>query len=286
MNIGFVAIGWESCLATAVSYRDQVLALPEIAVLARTLDDIRSAKASGRIAVAFDIEGANALNGDIAMIGEYHELGVHQMLQAYNLNTAAVGGCHDDDYGLTGLGRDVVWEMNRVGMVVDLSHMGKCSSLEAIEVSGQPAIFSHSNARALCDHQRNIDDDQIRACAASGGFIGLNGTGIFLDDNDIRDEVMADHICHNTDLVGPEHVALGLDWNPPSATAPDLSELVASRPDFWPPGQRYDTPRIRFASPTQIPGACRILSARGWSDMDLEGFLGGNAMRVAARVWK
>ena len=286
MNIGFDAMGWENCLATAVSYRDQVLALPEIAVLARTLDDVASAKANGRIAVAFDIEGANALNENLAMVARYHELGVRQMLLAYNLNTAAAGGCHDDDCGLTGFGQDVVREMNRVGMVVDLSHMGRRSSLEAIEVSSQPAIFSHSNARMLWDHQRNIDDDQIRACAASGGFVGLNGIGIFLGDNDIRDEVMADHVCYVADLVGPEHVALGLDWNPPVETAPDLSELVASRPDFWPPGQRYDTPGIRFASPKQIPGVCRILSARGWSDRDIQGFLGGNAIRVAAKAWK
>lgn len=285
MNIGFDAMDWEACVATAVSYRRQVLEHPETAVLAKTVADVRYAQASGRIAVAFDIEGANALNGDLAMVGRYHELGVRQMLLAYNLNTAASGGCHDKDCGVTAFGREVVQEMNRVGMVVDLSHMGKRSSLEALEASSKPAIFSHSNARALCDHQRNIDDDQIRACAARGGFIGLNGIGIFLGDNDIRDEVMADHVCYVADLVGPEHVALGLDWNPPSPTAPDLSELVASRPDFWPHGQRYDTPGIGFANPAQVPGVCAILSQRGWSQSDLEGFLGGNAMRVAEQVW-
>lgn len=285
MNIGFDAMAWESCVATAVSYRRQVLEHSETAVLAKTLADVRYAQESGRIAVAFDIEGANALNGDASMVAKYHELGVRQMLLAYNLNTAASGGCHDKDYGLTAFGREVVQEMNRVGMVIDLSHMGKRSSLEALEASSKPAIFSHSNARALCDHQRNIDDDQIRACATRGGFVGLNGIGIFLGDNDIRDEVMADHVCYIADLVGPEHVALGLDWKPPSASAPDLTELVASRPDFWPPGQRYDTPGIGFASPAQIPGVCAILSRRGWTQPDIEGFLGGNAMRVAGQVW-
>lgn len=285
MNVGFDAMDWESCVATAESYRRQVLENAEIAVLARTVDDVRAAQASGRIAVAFDIEGANALNGDLAMIRRYHELGVRQMLLAYNLNTAASGGCHDNDCGLTAFGRKVVHEMNRVGMVVDLSHMGKRSSLEALEASSKPAIFSHSNARALFDHQRNIDDDQIRACAARGGFIGLNGIGIFLGDNDIRDEVMADHVCYIADLVGPEHVALGLDWNPPSARASDLSMLVACRPDFWPPGQRYDTPGIGFASPAQLPGVCAILVERGWSQIELEGFLGRNAIRVAEQVW-
>jgi membrane dipeptidase len=163
--------------------------------------------------------------------------------------------------------------------------MGRRSSLQAIEASNRPAIFSHSNARALRDHPRNIDDDQIRACAASGGFVGLNGIGIFLGDNDTRDDVLADHVCHIADLVGPEHVALGLDWIPPGASLPDLAALLASRPDFWPPGNGYDTPDIAFAGPGQITGLCRILSARGWTEPDLQAFLGGNALRVAARVW-
>jgi len=286
MNIGFDAMDWKSCLATATSYRKQVLALADIAVLAETVDDVLSAKASGKIAVAFDIEGANALNNDLAMLSTYHEIGVRQMLLAYNLNTAAAGGCHDDDSGLTAFGRDVVREMNRLGMVVDVSHMGKRSSLDVIEESSQPVIFSHSNAVALCDHGRNIDDDQIRACAESGGFVGLNGIGIFLGNNDVSEEVLADHVCYIADLVGPKHVALGLDWNPPSATAPDLTELVASRPEFWPPGQRYDTPGIKFASPQQIPGLCRILAERGWQPADLEAFLGGNALRLAEAVWR
>jgi membrane dipeptidase len=126
----------------------------------------------------------------------------------------------------------------------------------------------------------------MRASATSGGFIGLNGIGIFLGDNDISDDVMADHVCYIADLVGPGHVALGLDWNPPSASVPDLAELIASRPDYWPSSQRHDTSGIKFASPDQIHGLCRILLARGRSQADLEGFLGGNAMRVAEAVWE
>ena len=286
MNIGFDAMDWKVSLATAISYNEQVLALPDIAVLARTLDDVRAAKASGRIAVAFDIEGANALHEDLQLVSTYHDLGVRQMLLAYNLNTAAAGGCHDDDEGLTAFGKEVVREMNRVGMVVDASHMGKRSSLEAIEASVQPVIFSHSNAKALWDHPRNIDDEQIRACAASGGFIGLNGLGIFLGENDISDALLADHVCHIADLVGPAHVALGLDWDPPSLTATDLSSLLASCPQFWPAGCLYDTPNIKVASPSQIPGLCRILASRGWQENDIAALLGGNALRIAASVWK
>jgi membrane dipeptidase len=285
LNIGFDTMGWHDCVATARSYARQLEEMPDTAVLARTLEDVRAAQASGKIAVGFDIEGANALNGDLAMVSHYHDLGVRQMLLAYNLNTLAAGGCHDDDCGLTAFGREVVRDMKHLGMVVDLSHMGRRSSLQAIEASNRPAIFSHSNARALRDHPRNIDDDQIRACAASGGFVGLNGIGIFLGDNDTRDDVLADHVCHIADLVGPEHVALGLDWIPPGASLPDLAALLASRPDFWPPGNGYDTPDIAFAGPGQITGLCRILSARGWTEPDLQAFLGGNALRVAARVW-
>lgn len=286
INIGFDAMDWRDCLATAISYQRQIRALSDLAILVETFDDVLLAKENNKIAVAFDIEGTNALNDDLSMIGRYHDLGVRQMLLAYNLNTTAAGGCHDNDHGLTSFGRDVIHEMNRVGMIVDLSHMGKRSSLEGIAISSKPAIFSHSNVKNICDHQRNIDDDQIRACAASGGFIGLNGIGIFLGDNDIRPELMANHVCYVADLVGPEYIALGLDWNPPSKTAPDLSELVSSRPDFWPHDQRYNTPNIKFASPSVIPELCDILSSRGWSESDIRNFLGGNARRVAQAVWR
>ncbi len=285
INIGFDVLDWTESMATLSAYRRKLGAMAGAVSLIRTLDDIHAARAAGKLAVSFDIEGVNALNGDLGMISVYADLGVRQMLLAYNLGNAASGGCHDADTGLTPFGREVVAEMNRVGMILDLSHMSGRSSLEATELSARPAVFTHSNPRRLWDHERNISDEQIRACAAAGGVIGVNGMGIFLGANDISPETFADHVSAIADLTGPQHVAFGLDWKPRMAAAPDLGAILRSRPDYWPAGQQYDTPGIRIFSPAELPEVVCILRDRGWRDGDLKGFLGENIARVAAQTW-
>ena len=186
-----------------------------------TVDDIAAARAAGQLAVGFDIEGANAIDDQLSLLGLYRDLGVRWMLLAYNRNNRAGGGCQDDDPGLTDFGRQMLHEMARVGIVACCSHTGYRTAREAIDESPTPVIFSHSNARALADHPRNIPDDLIRACAARGGVVGVNGIGIFLGNNDSSVGNVARHVLHMLDLVGPEHVGLGLDY------IFDSSELAA-----------------------------------------------------------
>ncbi len=285
LNIGFDVMPWDNAISTLSAYR-RVLSETEGVRIAQTIADIDLARATGQLAVSFDIEGVNALNGDIGMVSVYRDLGVRQMLLAYNLNNAGSGGCHDRDKGLTTFGRAVVAEMNRVGMIVDCSHMGARSSLEAMDCSDKPVVFSHSNPGALWPHQRNITDDQIRACAATGGVVGINGMGIFLGDNDVSAATFARHVTHVADLVGPAHVGFGLDWKPKTDNAPDLGAILASRPDFWPKGQGYDTDGIRLFHPEGLGDVLILLRQSGWSDGDLRGFLGGNFLRVATQAWR
>src|SRR3546814_14221284 len=110
------------------------------------------------------------------------------MLLAYNRNHRRGGGCQDEDIGLTAQGRRVLDEMKRVGMVLCCTHTGERTVREATEYMEQPVIFSHSNPRVIHDHPRNITDEQIRACAATGGVINISGIGIFLGNNDNRSE--------------------------------------------------------------------------------------------------
>jgi len=285
LNIGFDVMVWADALATLSAYRRVLAGMSDRITIIKTVADIKTARASGRLAVSFDIEGVNALNGDVGMVSVYRDLGVRQMLLAYNLNNAGSGGCHDHDTGLTALGQDVVREMNRTGMMLDCSHMGHRSSLEAITLSSRPPVFTHSNPSALCEHQRNISDDQIRACAAAGGVIGINGMGIFLGENDVSAAVFARHVNYVADLVGPGHVGFGLDWKPPQKSAPDLGAILISRPDFWPAGQRYDTKGIRLFAPSALVDVVVLLLKSGWSEVDLRAFLGGNFLRVASECW-
>jgi len=276
-------VAWRQTLSTLAAYRRWILLHDDRFVLAGSVEDILRAKQQARLAVSFDIEGMNALNGDLNMVGVYHALGVRQMLFAYNLNNQAAGGCHDTDIGLTDFGRAIVGEMNRLGMIVDCSHASYRTTMDIMAQSTIPVVFSHSNPIAICDHERNIRDEQIKACADTGGVIGINGMGIFLGDNDVSNDTLLRHIRYVAELVGIEHVGLGFDFSPD--TGLDIGTILSSRPDFWPDGQRYDTPGIKHAGPSQLPGLVACLNEQGFSDSQIRGVLGENFRRVAATAW-
>lgn len=284
INVGYDVMDWRDTVKSLAAFRRWILASPDH-VLAESAADVRAAKQAGRLAVTFDLEGMNALDGQLDMVALYHALGVRQMLFAYNRDNLAGGGCHDGDAGLTAFGRQVIAEMNRVGMVVDLSHCAYRTTMEAMELSQDPVIFSHSNARALRDHERNIRDEQARACAATGGVVGVNGIGIFLGDNDIATATLANHVEHYLDLIGPDHVGIGLDYPAPEAGGEDLASIVAGKEAYWPKRQ-YDYARVDCAHPRQIYELAEELLRRGQAEATVAAVLGGNFLRVAERVWK
>ena len=283
INVGFDVMSRDATLATLAAYRRWLMARPDQFLLAGTLSDIYNARDKGRLAISFDIEGMNALGGDINMVEIYHTLGVRQMLFAYNLNNSAAGGCHDIDIPLTKFGVEILAEMNRVGIIVDASHVSYLSSMELIERSSSPVVFSHSNPWSIWRHQRNIKDEQIKACAARGGVIGLNGLAIFIGDNDSSSESLLRHLFKLIDLAGTAHVGLGFDYTPDITV--DLGAILRARPDYWPAGQQYDTLNIGHSGPSRIPDLVHGLQARGISESEIRGILGENFARVARESW-
>jgi membrane dipeptidase len=279
LNIGMDMDSFENIMQVLARFRSYIASHPDEFVLALTVNDIRKAKESGRLAIAFDLEGSDPLLGNLNMISVYYDLGVRQMLLAYNKDNRASGGCMEGNVGLTDFGRDVIREMNHVGMVVDVTHMGYRATMEAFDVSTAPVIFSHSNPNGLREHARNISDEQIKACSKTSGVVGINGIGDFLGGT--SSELIVQNIEYVMNLVGPEHVGIGLDY---VVDKQELIEYIEGHPDVFPPDKIKDY--LSFVKPEQFPEFTELLYQKGFSEQIISGVLGGNFLRVAEQVWK
>ncbi len=249
-----------------------------------SVDDLRRAKAEGKLALMFNLQETDILEGRLEMIQVYYDRGVRHMLLAYNRKNKVGDGCAErTDAGLSRFGVHVVEEMNRVGMIVDGSHTGYRTSMEAMEISTAPVIFSHCSAHALYDHYRNIRDDQIKACAASGGVIGMNGMGEFTEDDQASSEALFQQVDYIAQLVGPRHLAIGLDY----VEALDAFwGWVRVDDEAWPWNNGKPHRGGRFATPEQTAEVVELMLRAGYKDDDVRGFLGENLIRVAERVWR
>jgi membrane dipeptidase len=226
------------------------------------------------------------LDGDLDMLRLFRDLGVRQIHFAYNRDNKVAGGVHGADIGLTAWGRQVVEEVNRVGMIMDCSHTGHRSSLDIMAASAKPVVFSHTCVAALQAHPRNVQDDQIDACAATGGVVGITGIGVFLGANRTDTDLVLRHVDYVAERVGVAHVGLGLDFEfLPHLPDPKPEGFVAG--DWW-PKEHYSGLGLgptRFVQPEQMPEIAEGMVKRGYGDGDVAAILGGNFLRVAEETW-
>jgi len=252
-------------------------------VFVETVDDILRAKRQGKLAVGFHFQGTNPLCGEIAMVEVFYGLGIRHMVLVFNHKNPVGDGCLErTDGGLSQYGIRLIEEMNRVGVMVDCTHAGHQTSMEAMEVSKEPVIFSHCNVRGLRDHQRNLRDDQIIACAKTGGVIGISGIARFMaDPQDASTEAYFRHLDYVAQLAGPRHVCIGLDHNYSLATRHkyyrDNPHLMSKDDPNFP---------FKYVEPEQFPELTEMLLKQGYDETDIEGILGANFLRVARQVWK
>ena len=264
--------------------RREILSQPERFVLIETVDDVHEAKATGRVGLELHFEGTNCLDRDLSLIETFYKLGIRHNLLAFNLGNSVAGGCFErHDGGLTKFGMKVVREMERVGMLIDLSHVGERSSLEAMEMATKPVVFSHSNARALKDTFRNVSDEQAKQCARLGGLIGISGSSEYLGDPKCSVQTMLKHIRHLADLIGPEHIGIGFDVVFDHA---HLTEWARGRPEEWPMTLDPQWPGFTYAMPEQLLELTELLLGNGFSDAQVKGILGENYIRICSEVWQ
>lgn len=257
---------------------------PDKVLFVRTVDDIERAKREKKLALGFHIQGTNPFQGRLEMVQVYYTLGIRSAILAYNQKNLVGDGCHErTDGGLSRYGLELIAEMNRVGMLVDCTHSGYRTTMEAMEASTSPCIFSHSLARALVDHDRNIKDDQILALAKSGGIIGVNGMGFFMSsDGSATTEALCRHIDHIAELIGPQHIAIGFDYIVNGEEFRSFYE--ANKDTMYPTG--YPGWPWQYLPPETIGQLTETLLQRGYTETEVRGILGENFLRVARKVWQ
>lgn len=279
LNVGFAEMSWAAHVKVLSFMRQWISMHPESFCLVRNVEDVRRCRLNGKLGVVFDIEGMCPVQDDLSQVQTFYDLGVRWMLIAYNRNNAAGGGCLDEDGGLTQLGRQIIDEMERVGMVLCLSHTGARTALEALEYSRNPVILSHSNPYAHTAHDRNVGDRLMRACAARGGVVGLSGFGAYLGGNDRLVGRLLEQLQYVIDHIGPDHVGLGLDYVFDQA---GFSQNVARNPSLYPVGVSGS---VGMVEPESIGQIAEGLASTNLTDDQIRGILGENWLRIATQVW-
>ncbi|MEX1148203.1 MAG: membrane dipeptidase, partial [Sphingomonadales bacterium] len=245
--------------------------------------DVRRAEAEGKLGVAFHFEGTRCFERNLDMIEAFYQLGVRHTLLAFNQSNSVGGGCGEAaDGGLTRFGANVIREMNRVGMIVDLSHTGYRTTMEAMEIATRPVMFSHSNSAAVAPHFRNLQDDQVQACAATGGIVGVSSASDYLGVRTSSPEAIFRHIDHYAGLVGARHVGLGLDIVFDNDV---LNNWIRSRPAEWPGTDHPDWPGFNYARPDHYVRLTEIMVEHGYREADIRGILGENFLNLCAANW-
>jgi membrane dipeptidase len=287
INIGMDMNPLSQIMPVIASFRAQIAAHPELLLQVDTVAEVERAHLEGKLAVAFDLEGAIPLCERPEMVRLFHDLGVRQVHLAYNRNNSVGGGCYDEDVPLTPLGRRIVAAVHAAGMLMDCSHTGHRTSLDIMGLGLGPVIFSHANPRAVQADRRNITDEQIDACVATGGIVCVNGVGRFLTDPKGGTPAILDCIDHLADRIGPERIGLGIDYCYP-ANGLDEHPPGLDRGYWWPAAHGYGSgiTGIKIAAPEQFPEITAGLAARGYGEPAIRGMLGGNMLELARKVWQ
>jgi membrane dipeptidase len=264
--------------------------------LATTVEDVEHAWQQGRIASLIGAEGGHQIDESLGTLRMLHRIGVRYLTLTHNDNVPWADSATDDPMlgGLSDFGREVVAEMNRIGMLVDLSHVSADVMRQALDVSTAPVIFSHSSARAVCDHPRNVPDDVLAALAGNGGLCMVTFVPKFVSQ-DVRDWTEQAEQAALEHEIGPGEDAEGAfreryrrEHPAPTATLEDVvAHLEHVREvagiDHIGLGGDYDGVDELPVGLEDVTGYPRLLAAladRGWSDADLAGLTCRNVLRV------
>jgi membrane dipeptidase len=299
----------QRALDQIAAVRETVLRHPNDLVLCTTAEEIRRAKAANKIAVLMGVEGGHMINNSLANLDKFFALGVRYMTLTHTVNTDWADASTDKatHNGLTDFGKQVVREMNRLGMMVDISHVADKTFYDVLAISKAPVIASHSSCRALCSAPRNMTDDMIKALAAKGGVIQINYHIGFLSQQfqdaskahpELGKEIEAEskkrcgdnEACQliEADKITRDMVAQGklprVDWTEIINHVDHAVKLVGA--DHVGLGSDFDGADMPYGMEdvSDIPRITEALLAKGYSPADVRKILGGNTLRLMQDV--
>lgn len=224
--------------------------------------DIEKALTHGKIAALLTVEGGEALMGRLEVLRIFYRLGVRCLTLTWNGRNELADGVSESNTGggLTVFGKEVIGEMNRLGMVIDVSHLSSQGFWDVMSHSSQPVIASHSNCSAICEHPRNLEDKQIEALAKKGGVVGLTFYSPFVHTKKPSLEAWLDHVEHLAMVAGVDCIGIGSDFD-------GMDEVISGLRDI-----------------SDFPLVTEGLLQRGFSEKDVKKILGGNFLRVLKQV--
>ncbi len=257
---------------------------PDLIMPVKSTDDIRRAKEQGKVGIMFGAQNCSPIEDDIGMVEVMRELNLMIMQLTYNNQSLLACGCYEaEDSGVTRFGKQVIKEMNRVGMVVDMSHSGERSTLDAIELSERPIVISHANPTSFHAAKRNKSDTVLKALGESGGLLGFSLYPFHLKNGpDCTLEDFCDMVARTADLMGIDHIGIGTDL----CQEQPLSVLEWMRNGRWSKEKDYGEgsksnanwprPLSWFRDNRDFPNITAGLQARGFSDEEVAKIMGQN----------
>ncbi len=250
------------CLRLLDGYYRTMQRCPDDLQTIYTVTDLKKSLNSQKIAALLSVEGGEALEGELAVLRMLFRLGIRALGLTWNQQNHLATGIGEDNprTGLTDFGKEVIREMNRLGMLVDLAHINRQGFFDVLKISSTPVVVSHANARSICDHPRNLSDDQLRALRDIDGVIGMSCCPDFVDPGHASIDKLLDHFVHVAETAGIEHLGIGADFD-------GIQDVITGLEDV-----------------TGLPRLVEGLSKRGFNREEINKITHKNFIRVLEKV--
>ncbi|MFX1427590.1 MAG: dipeptidase [Promethearchaeota archaeon] len=275
-----------SCTIKVIeSINNEISDNPDLFYLIKDSKDFENLQIQGKIGFILALEGSGSIGSDFSLLQNYFKLGIRSFMLTHNMKNLFADGCAEKPaMGLSNLGKEYVKELNKLNVAIDLSHISEPSFWDVLDLIEKSPIATHSNVRSLCNHPRNLTDDQIKAIAERGGVIGINFFSTFIDENINKATIdrLIDHIDYIADLVGINHVGLGPDFlNYYIEDFKNLKGLMDNPFEgIADSGNSFEVIR----DVTGFPKLIESIEKRGYSDKEIEKIQGENFLRVFKEV--